>query len=164
MTNPILCLSPTEVYFGFKEHEEHEEDYGTEAFKLTGHAERALWSFLCIISQVLQRNVYGHLPRKVDHYVKVFLYEIASLQSMYIEVTHWKKMDYLSTGNFLSMLNLKENYACSRLIQNFWDSIDEMVVQHVKQAFTNINMTSKQWLAALMGNITWDQHLKMLWD
>ena len=158
---PYYVSHLREVYFSFTE---HHSDYDAGALKLFGHAERASWSFLCITSRLLQRNVYSLLPLEVDHYVKLFLYEITSLQETYMDPNQRKKMAYLSTGNFLSMLNLEENLRMFGPIRNFWDAIDEKVVQRVKQAFTNVNMTSERWLAALMENITRDQHLKMLWD
>jgi hypothetical protein len=98
-----------EVYYGFKE---HEETCDAEALKIFGHAERAAWSFLCLISRLLQRDIYAGLPIEVDHYVKVFLYEITDLQSTYIPETKRKKMAYLSTGNFCQCLIWKRIYVC----------------------------------------------------
>jgi hypothetical protein len=78
--------------------------------------------------------------------------------------TKRSKFAYLSTGNFLSMLNLEENLQMFGPIRNFWDALDKKAVQRVKQAFSNVNMSSERWLAAVLENVTRDQHLRMLWD
>ena len=121
-------------------------------------------SFQCVISRLLQRTLYPALPMEVHHYVKILLCEVTSLQKTYIPETEWKEYAYLSMGNFLSMLNLEENLRMFGPIRNFWDAIDEKVVQRVKQAFSNVNMSSSRWVAAVLENITREQHLSMLWD
>jgi hypothetical protein len=132
--------------------------------RILGRIERMVHAFTCIISRLLQRSLYPQLPLEVSHYVKVFLFEITRLQETYMPDTKRSKFAYLSTGNFLSMLNLEENLRMFGPIRNFWDALDEKAVQRVKQAFLNVNMSSERWLAAVLENVTRDQHLRMLWD
>jgi hypothetical protein len=103
---------------------------------------RVVVTFQCNISHLMQRKLYKNFLIEVLHYVKVLLKEVTTLQETYIAPTKRKEFAYLSTGNFLSMLNLEENLRMFGPIRNFWDAIDEKVVQRIKQAFTNVNMSS----------------------
>jgi hypothetical protein len=140
------------------------EDLKLEATALFLKIKRVVVSFQCVISRLLQRTLYPDLPMEVHHYVKILLCEVTNLQKTYIPESKRKEFAYLSTGNFLSMLNLEENLRMFGPIRNFWDAIDEKVVQRVKQAFSNVNMSSSRWVAAVLENITREQHLSMLWD
>lgn len=125
------------------------------------HIQMALYSFYCANVILLQRSTTTEQASLVGDYIKVFLYEITEAQKSYI--TKPENLSYLTTGNFLSMLNLEENLSMFGPLRFFWDALDEKNVQKVKRAWPNVNMSSSRWLASLLENVTREQHLNLLW-
>ena len=125
------------------------------------HIQMALYSFYCSNVILLQPSTTPTQASQVGDYIKVFLYEITESQKSYISKP--ENLSYLTTGNFLSLLNLEENVSMYGPLRYFWDGLDEKNVQKVKRAWPHVNMSTTRWLAALLENVTGEQHLNLLW-
>lgn len=137
------------------------ENPSTDSKEKILHMQLATVSFHCLCVLLLQRTVTKLQCSMIGDYTKTFLFEITQVQKTYTECT--AELSYLTTGNFLSALNLEDNVRSHGPLRNFYDALDEKNVQKVKRAHPHINESSPTWRKSLLAMVTREQYLDLLW-
>ena len=122
----------------------------------------AIHSFTCASTLIVQRSISQKECQLMGEYFKLFISEITAVEETYEEDK--KNLSYLTTGNFLSLLNLEENTALVGPLRNFWDANDEKNVQDIKRYWPHVNQSSPNWQKALLQGVIREKFLRLLWN
>ena len=120
-----------------------------------------IFSFVCASTLILQSEITDLQCSLMGDYFKVFIGEITASQRFYIKEE--SSLSYLTTGNFLSLLNLEENARMFGPLRNFWDALDEKNVQDIKRYWPHVNLSSPNWQQALLQGVIREKFLGLLW-